>query len=213
MKNKVLIVSAAAVLLVLGFFLGRGQYKSSESARVSDVLTTSGSTLVRDYSPVLGEPNAKVTLVEFLDPECESCRLVYPHVKSLLKEFHGKLRLVVRYAPFHGNSRFAIKILEGARRQDKYWQALDVLFNYQPQWGSHHDPNPERIWGYLPDEGIDVERVRKEFTDPAIEKMIEQEIADGQELGVRQTPTFFVNGKKLEELNLEGLRAAIEKEL
>src|SRR5690606_2620613 len=117
-------------------------------------------------------------LVEFLDPECESCRAFHPLVKMLMSEFEGKIQLVIRYAPFHGNSRLVIRILEAARLQGKYWETLEVLFQYQPQWGSHHHPRPDLIWKYLPEAGVDVNRIREDMHNPEIEAMIEKEIKD-----------------------------------
>src|SRR5690606_22881454 len=77
--------------------------------------------LIRPHSVTFGPSDAKVTLVEFLDPECESCRAFFPFVKQLLDEYKNDLRLVIRYAPFHPNATQAIKIMEAARKQDKYW--------------------------------------------------------------------------------------------
>ena len=92
----------------------------------------------------------------------------------MLNDFEGQIQLVVRYAPFHPNSQFAIKILEAARKQGKYWEALETLLRFQPQWGSHHDPKPELIWNYLPEAGVDVEKIRVDMNDPEIEKMIKK---------------------------------------
>jgi protein-disulfide isomerase len=131
----------------------------------------------------------------------------------LLQENEGKVQLVVRYAPFHPNSRFAIKILEAARKQGKYWEVMEVLFQYQPQWGDHHHPQPELIWKYLPESGVDVARIKEDMNDPAIDEMIEKEIQDLKDLGVRGTPTFFVNGRPLERFGFEPLRELIADEL
>ena len=152
-------------------------------------------------------------MVEFLDPECESCREFYPYVKMLLKENEGKIQLIVRYAPFHGNSRFVIRILEASRKQGKYWEVLENLFQYQPLWGSHHEPKPDLVWKYLPETGVDIEKIKKDMMDPAIDEMIAREVSDAENLGVRGTPTFFVNGKMLQIFGYEPLRELIQKEL
>src|SRR5690606_28131327 len=118
---------------------------------------------VREYSPRFGSENAKVILTEFLDPECESCRAFYPVVKSLLSEFGDKVQLVVRYAPFHQNSRVAIKALEAARFQGKYWESLELLFFHQPQWGDHHNPRPELIFEFLSQLGLNMEQLKSDM--------------------------------------------------
>ena len=130
-----------------------------------------------------------------------------------MQEYDGRLQLVIRYAPFHPNSRFAIRILEAARKQGKYWETLETLFRYQPQWGSHHDPKPDLIWKYLPEAGVDVERIRREMDDAQIEEIITRDAQDGLELGVRATPSFFVNGRPLEQFSYEALKELVQSEM
>ncbi len=213
MKNKKTVILGVTTLL-LAIFLGASLwYKNQQNESFTKEVSKKQSMLERDYSPTLGPDDAKVTLVEFLDPECESCRAFYPFVKELMAKYPNDIRLVVRYAPFHGNSKFAIKILEAARKQNKYWEALGVLFYFQPQWGDHHNPQPELIWNYLPQAGIDVEQIKKDMDDPKFVEIIEQDVSDVKDLGVRATPSFFVNGKPLTEFGFNQLQALIESEL
>ena len=213
MKNKLILIVVAVVVLIGGFIAASQMYKEKEAERLDFVAETDFKKFVPDYAPKLGSLTPEVYLVEFLDPECESCRAFHPLVKMLMSEFEGKIQLVIRYAPFHGNSRLVIRILEAARLQGKYWETLEVLFQYQPQWGSHHHPRPDLIWKYLPEAGVDVNRIREDMHNPEIEAMIEKEIKDGQELGVRATPSFFVNGKPLETFGIEPLRELIRQNL
>tara|TARA_R110000868_G_scaffold187715_1_gene430257 strand:+ start:1409 stop:2053 length:645 start_codon:yes stop_codon:yes gene_type:complete len=213
MKNKKTLI-LGSITLVLAIFLAASLwYKNQEAESFTKEVSKKQSMLERDHSPTLGPDDAKVTLVEFLDPECESCRAFYPFVKELMAKHPNDIRLVVRYAPFHGNSKFAIKILEAARKQNKYWEALGVLFYFQPQWGDHHNPQPELIWSYLPQAGIDVEQVKKDLDDPKVVKLIEIDSQDVKDLGVRATPSFFVNGKPLTEFGFNQLESLIESEL
>jgi protein-disulfide isomerase len=211
--NKKIIIAISATLLIIAFALAAVMYKKSESSRLSQMARDNLSTFIRDYSPTLGPNNAKVFLVEFLDPECETCRQFYPFVKALLKKYDGKVQLIVRYAPFHPNSKFAIKILEAARLQGKYWETLETLFQMQDEWSGHHDPDPEKVWGYLPGLGLDVERIKKDMESPTIAANLEQDVQDGAELNVRQTPGFFINGQPLESFGDWQLIEAIEKAL
>lgn len=213
MKNKKFLILVSTSLLIGLFIAGSMFYKGQERKRIGFLAKDNAEIFVRDYSPRMGSADAKVYLVEFLDPECESCSALYPSVKKLMEDYQGKIQLVIRYAPFHGNSQFAIKILEAARKQDQYWETLELLFRYQPQWGSHHHPQPELIWNYLPSLGLDLVKLRKDMEDPQLLTIIEQDKKDGQELGVRMTPTFFVNGKPLEKFGLNHLQDAIEAEL
>src|SRR5688572_3179355 len=96
------------------------------------------AVLTRFHSPTFGDPAAKVEIVEFFDPACEACRAMYPFVKKLLEEHRGRVRLTLRYVPFHKGADEVVKLLEAARRQGKYAQALDVLIDSQPRWAVRH---------------------------------------------------------------------------
>jgi protein-disulfide isomerase len=214
MKNKkFLAVFFTAVLLIGLFYAAAKVYKSKEAERVSFMALDQFKLFVPDHAIKKGSASAKVFIVEFFDPECESCREFHPYMHSILSDYEGKVQLVMRYAPFHGNSMFAIKILEAARMQDKYWEALQILFQHQPEWGNHHNPRPELIWEYLPRLGINMDEVKKHMEDPSIQEIIAQDQKDGQQLNVRATPTFFVNGKSVEEFGPDPLRAAIDAAL
>jgi len=212
-NKKLLLLGVSFLFLIVAFFLGRSLYQNQQSKKLTLVAFQDAEIFLRDHAPKLGNPDAKIHLVEFLDPECESCRAFAPLVKSLVQEFEGKIQLVIRYAPFHTNSEFAIRVLEAARFQGKYWEVLDVLFQFQPQWGDHHHPKPELIWQYLERTGVDIEKIKSEMNDQRITNLILQDKLDGEKLGVTGTPSFFVNGKPLEVFGYEPLRAMIVKEV
>lgn len=198
-----------AALLITGFLWGAHWYRNKEADQVSSKVKANAENLVRPYSPTLGKPGAKVTVVEFFDPECEACSAVYPDVKVILKEFEGKARLVLRYMPLHKNSFHAASVLEGARKQGKYWEALELMFSRQREWADHHTPRPELLMGYMKMLGLDVETLLHSVKDSEIESRIRQDEEDGKTLGVTGTPTFFINGELLQQLGFDQLRAAI----
>ncbi|HXH30315.1 MAG TPA: thioredoxin domain-containing protein [Bacteriovoracaceae bacterium] len=213
MRNKVVVVVVTLLLAGVGFFVAIKQYKNQETQRLGFMAEKNFKAFVPDYAPRMGAQDPKVYLVEFLDPECESCRHFHPVVKEIVEEFKQSVQLVIRYAPFHGNSEFAIRVLEGARKQDRYWETLALLFEKQPSWGDHHHPQPELIWTFLAEAGVDVEKIRSSMNDPETSKMIALEVESGKQIGVRQTPTFFVNGKPVEMAGLGDLRLAVKNEV
>ncbi|MFK8137605.1 MAG: DsbA family protein [Bdellovibrionales bacterium] len=213
MKNKLLLYGFAGIVIFGIFYYASMEYKKSQVKKVSYIAKTEEQRFVRDHSPRLGIPTAKIVLTEFLDPECESCRAIHPKIKDLLKRYDGQILLVVRYAPFHKNSQNAVRALEAARMQGKYWEALDLLFEYQPMWGDHHNPKPELIFQILPELGLDMTKLREDMKSEKITEIIRQDMIDLQILGVRGTPTFFVNGKQPERFGLQYLEALIQREL
>ena len=125
----------------------------------------------------------------------------------------GKIKLVVRYAPYHDGADYFVKILEAARKQGKYWETLEVMYKTQRFWASHHNPQPRLIWKYLPYAGLDLEKIRNDMNDPAIAELIKQDLADAKALNVRKTPGFFVNGKPLARFGRRQLQELVESEI
>ena len=204
-------VPVLAVAALLAFAAGGNAPTGTDSPSVAPG-GAGDERLVYPDSPTLGSVDAAVTLVEFLDPECESCRAAYPIVKQLLADNEGQIRLVVRYVPGHNNSALAIAAIEEAGRQGRYWQALELFFERQPEWGEQQEPQTEAFLRYGAELGLDADRLRAALAAPDLTK-VERDAADGQALGIRGTPTFFVDGALVEELSEEALRAAIDEAL
>ena len=217
MKKEVVRLGIIAAVALAALAGAAGYYMSGEEtkklAQQASQPPPAPSNLVRPHSHILGPADAKVTIVEFLDPECESCRAMYPMVKQLMAEYTGKVRLVIRYMPFHPNSMYAASALEAAAEQGKYWEMLEVLFANQQQWGSHHAPKPELIPDYARQLGLDMAAFDRTVGSTGHKAMVQTDEADGKALGVTGTPTFFVNGRMLDRLGYEGLKAMIEAEL
>jgi protein-disulfide isomerase len=125
----------------------------------------------------------------------------------------GKIKLVLRYAPFHDGADNFVKMLEAARMQGKYWETLDVMFKSQGVWANHGQYQPEKLWDIIPRAGVNVEQIRIDMHSPAIAKIIEQDMADVKALNVQKTPGYFVNGKPLQTFGYEQLYQLIKSEL
>lgn len=227
MRSEVKILGAIAIVVIVSAVLGARYYrKAVQETRVTSSTNNSGKpsinpeTLVRPDSPTLGAENAPVTLVEFLDPECESCAAFAPTVKKILTDYDGKVRLVVRYMPLHPNSLRAATLTEAAGEQGKYWQMQELLFQKQPEWGTKHGPAPASppdidalFEKYARELGLDLAKVDSAFKENRFQEKLQRDLKDGQSLGVRQTPSFFINGRKLARFSETDLRSLIEEEL
>ena len=229
MNKEIKILAVIALVVVVGAVIGASYYRNSvQNVRVTNTNgnspgspAISAETLVRPDSPTLGAADAPVTIVEFLDPECESCAAFSPIVKKILKDYEGKTRLVVRYMPLHPNSLRAATLTEAAGEQGKYWQMQELLFQKQAEWGERHGaphsaPRPDinaLFNGYATELGLDMEKVASAVKENRYRAKLERDLRDGQSLGVRQTPSFFVNGRKLLRFSESDLRALIADEL
>ena len=211
--KKQLIVLISSVVLILLFVFGVNLYKKHQAKKYGFMAQENASTFVRDHSLTLGSDDAKVYLVEFSDPACETCSAFHPFVKKLMAVNPGKIKLVVRYAPFHNGADYFVRILEAARKQNKYWETLEVMYKTQGYWASHHNPQPQLIWRFLPNTGLDIEKLRNDMNDPEITKIIQQDLADAETLNVRKTPGFFVNGKPLPSFGRRQLQELVQSEI
>jgi len=225
MKKEVKILAVIGILVIIGAVAGASFYRKSQETVATKTNNSDKSaafleTLVRPDSPTLGAAYAKVTLVEFLDPECESCAAFSPVVKKIMKDYDGKIRLVIRYMPLHPNSIPAATLIESAGEEGKYWQAFDYLLQKQSEWGTRHGPGstpqPDTralFEKYAVDLGLDTAKFQAALRENRFQAKLMRDQKDGQMLGVRQTPTFFVNGRKLMRFGEADLRALIDDEL
>jgi protein-disulfide isomerase len=211
--KKLHIVLCSSAILILLFVLGIYLYKSYQTKKLGFMARENASVFVRGYSQTLGADDAKVYLIKFSDPACETCSAFHPFVKQLMAVNPGKIKLVIRYAPFHDGADYFVKILEAAKNQGKFWETLDVMYKTQRYWASHHNPRPQLIWRYLPRAGLDLQKIRKDMTDPEIVKIINQDLADAKTLNVRKTPGFFVNGQPLSSFGYKQLKKLVDSEI
>ncbi len=214
MKNKKIVV-ISLLLLVFGFIFAAYSFKSGESKKVENIVQSdSGAPYTRAHSPKFGDNKKGVVVVEFIDPQCGPCGAFHPMIKKMYKENYEDISLVVRYLPNHQNSRFAVKLLEAARLQGKYTEALDAIFSNQDKWAEVNNPKPELLWTFISKiDGIDIEKVKLDIKKPIFDEMMDIDSKDARTLGVRGTPTVFVNGKRLSVLSYTTLNDLVESEI
>lgn len=160
-----------------------------------------------------GPQDAPVTLVEFFDPACETCRAFYPIVKDLMRAHPADLRLVIRYAPFHPGSDQVVRLLEAAKRQGKYWEVLEMVLAAQPLWADHGQPDLGKAYAAVARTGLNMDRALADAASPEIGAVLRQDIEDLNALGVNKTPTFFVNGRPLPRFGEDALRSLVAEEI
>jgi protein-disulfide isomerase len=212
MKRK-MVFGISALALVAVFVVASLLYKSQRAKNLGFMAQENASTFIRDHSPILGDAAAKVYIVKFSDPACETCAAFSDFLKEWMAAYPGKIKLVIRYAPLHEGASDVVKILVAAKKRDKFWETLDVLYASQEQWTQHHRVMLDRVWPLLERAGLDVRAIRAEMDDPEIERVIEQDLADARVLDVRKTPGLFVNGRPLEPFGAQEFRRLIESEL
>ena len=212
MNKKTLFIVAMAALLVV-FGSGTLFYYVMNENQVAPLPEVKQATLIRMHSPTLGKVDAPVVIVEFFDPACETCAAFYPRVKEVMSANPDKIRLVLRYAPFHKGSDKVVALLEAARKQGKFWPVLEALLATQADWAPHHTPQLSLVWKHLEGLGLNLEKVRADMAAPEIANVIAQDVEDARILNVTKTPEFFVNGRPLPSFGFEQLKKLIDAAL
>ena len=213
MNTKKLTVIGLLALLAGAFFFGVTAYQKSVQTAQDEQNRAEQSRLVRMHSPVFGPTNAPVTIVEFFDPACETCRAMYPIVKDLLAKYPTEVRLVIRYAPLHKGSDLVVKLLEAAKRQGKYQAVLEAVLEAQPAWADHHQPDVMLAFKAAAQTGLDIDQAIKDAQKPEMDALLQQDVADLTALKVTKTPTFFVNGRSLPSFGPDQLAALVAEEV
>ena len=212
MKNSVkatlVAIAVAVVLLIAGIVFAITQQQPAAPADGEQQQT------VRTDSHVLDQGGADaVTVVEFLDFECEACGAFYPIVEELREKHRGDITYVVRYFPLPGhiNSTQAALAAEAAAQQGRFEDMYHRLFETQSQWGEQAEETPEVFRGFAEDLGLDMAAYDAAIADPATAKRVQADKSDGEKLGVTSTPTFFIDGEQIVMQKWDDLALAIDE--
>jgi len=211
--KKNMIVIATTITFVVIFVVAAVIYNNQKDKELSSASLKNIEHMQRDYSPMMGPPDAKVTIVEFFDPACGTCSAFYPFVKQLMEDNPGKVNLVLRYLPLHQNSDVIVSIFEAARLQNRFQETLERAYQTREAWIEHHVSRPEKLWGQLDGLGLDMEKLNEDLRSAEIAKRVKQDMLDAQQLNVTKTPGFFVNGKPLVNFGYQQLQQLVESEI
>ncbi|WP_246079890.1 DsbA family protein [Nonomuraea mesophila] len=209
-KNAVISLSVAGVfVVVLAVMLAVNTSRPDTGA-------AGESRLVRPDSHRLQvAPDGKVTLVEFLDFQCAGCKAHYPVIERLRRKYAGKITLVVRHFPLaaHINAMPAARAVEAAAQQGHFEAMYRLMYETQDHWGRQQRSAEGVFRGYAKGLGLDMNAWNKAYDDPATLARVQKDAADGEALGVQGTPTFFLNGTKIQPRSEDEFTAAIDAAL
>ena len=205
LKLSLAMVVAAVAAALIAASAGSGGDEPEVAAEGGSV------PVVRPDSQRLSTGDSDATFVEFLDFECEACRAAHPAVEQLRSQYGDEVTFVVRNFPLHNNSEAAARAAEAAAAQGKFEEMYDRLFETQPEWGEKDSSQEDVFFGFAEDLGLDMDEFRAVYDDRATIEKIRRDKADGQALGVTGTPTFFLDGEKLEVESFEELVNRIEQ--
>lgn len=174
------------------------------------------SLVVRPDSHRLDEASdGKVTLVEFLDFECEGCLAAYPFVEGLRERYVDKVTFVARYFPMpgHKNSRTSAHAVEAAARQGKFEEMYSKMYETQTTWGEQQKSQAPLFRTFAEELSLDMDQYDRDVVSPAVAERVQRDFDDGRAAGVTGTPTFFLNGEKLQPNTEQEFYEAIDAAL
>ncbi|BAK38254.1 hypothetical protein MLP_52400 [Microlunatus phosphovorus NM-1] len=201
---------AVAVLLV--GLAGAGAYQSRGTA---------GSPLAE--SPVLRPDSyrlsvaadGKVTLVAFVDFECDDCADRSTGLEEVLAAYDGRVTFAVRYFPSesHVNAQRAARAVEAAAQQGQFSAMYNRMLDTQSDWSGTQTPQDDRFRGFAADLGLDLAAWDAAYASDATWERIQTDIDDGLALAVTSTPGFFLNGNQIKPKSQAELTAALDEAL
>lgn len=160
-------------------------------------------------SPIIGKADAPVSIVAFLDFQCPYCARAFPILEQMLEKYPNDVRVIIKHYPLrqHKFARSASVAALAASKQGKYKEVVEKLFE------NFRNLNEDTVKQYFEELNIDMEKIETEKKDPALNRIIGQDIKDGSGAGVRGVPALFVNGKRVQNRSIEGFSEMIESAL
>lgn len=191
MKTFIAVITLISLFILFGFISFLDKSTPSQDV-IASILNIDND----DW--VFGNKDSKVVLVEYLDYECEACARVSPMVEAVKEEYKEKVAFVVRYFPLPGHqySKQSAYVVEAAGQQGKYWEMSKLMFNNQSKWSGN--PKSSGIFeNYAFDLGLNMEQFNSDITSVQIKERVAHDLKGGKELSIQGTPTFFLNGQKI----------------
>lgn len=212
-STKVNLIAIAAVVVIVGAIIALSTLRPFSA---SDEEVAATTPVLEDSSHRLDvAEDGKVTMVEFLDFECEACGALYPFIEQLREEYAGRVTFVVRYFPIpsHQNSGNAAVAVEAAAQQGEFEAMYNKMFETQASWGESQESKASLFRQFAQEIGLDLAAYDAAVADPATAERVQFDFDAGRDLGVQGTPTLFVNGEKLAPESTDDIRAALDAAL
>lgn len=207
-ETKILIsIFIFSLVLILGviFILSKDSNKTFSDAIVNI-----------DYSKAqkIGSDSAKVKLVEYSDFQCPACKAAEPFVQQIREKYKDNLQFIYKHFPLiqHANAKKASNFAEYAVKENKFWEIHDKLFETQDDWSKLSDPT-EFFIKLGESFNLNSEKIKEAVSKESFKQAIEENLVEGQVIGVDSTPTFYLNNKKLLLKSFAELDEIISREI
>jgi len=208
MSKQFWAVVVVVILVFVGIFAFTGKKNDNQTSKSSAQAT----------QHTIGKGTTGVTLVEYGDYECPYCEEYYSIVKQVQATYGDKITIQFRNFPLtsvHPNAFAGARAAEAAALQGKFWEMHDALYdssNWQV-WSTSSDPTPY-FNQYAQELGLNVTQFKSDYSSSKVNDAVNADMAAGNKLGITGTPTFYLNGKKIEVSNtLDSFQKVIDAEI
>lgn len=210
-------IGAACILLLIGavFFLSKGSSNAPLSETSTPIPSAQDKILILPTSHQTASSSAKVTVVEFGDYQCPVCGAAYPITKQVLQNYGNKINFIFRNFPLpqHQNAQIAAEAAEAAGAQGEFWQMHDKLYENQDAWSEVAQPL-SLFDSYASSLNLNIDQFNQDITGNKFTSVIQQDMQDGEALGVNATPTFFINGQPfVGDISYDQFKSTIDQDL
>jgi len=200
-KNTIII----SVISVLGtFLLLFGVYKLINQPVVADFPQTKQ---LKTSDHIKWSPDKKNILVEYSDFQCPSCKSAHDFLKTVEAsgsadfDITKKVTFVYRYFPLyqiHDKAKISAYVAEAAGIQGKFWEMSDLLFDNQQSWSASNDPQKEYFLNYAKELKLNIDQFKNDLNSAVVKDRVNSDLKEAEQIGVDSTPTFFLNGQKVD---------------
>ena len=201
-----IIIGAVLVAVIAAVVLMSRQSTSggTSATNAGSATAPNPSTAARAPQPgapgpyVRGGANARVTLEEFSDFQCPACGGLEPGLRRVVNDYGDRVRLVFRHFPLnmHKYAFIASRAAEAAGQQGKFWEMHDMIYDNQKEWSEAMEPRVQ-FDAYATRLGLDVQRFKADMERQDLAERVKADMLRGNSLGVKGTPTLYLNGREL----------------
>jgi len=206
-KNNALLTAVSVVIIFVFLFI---VYAASNNTGSSSSVVHAQLQKIAPTDHVKWGANQKNVLTEFTDYQCPACGSFHQVLKtyeasgSAQSKVASKITFVHKHFPLeniHKNARVAAYAAEAAGNQGKFFEMNDILFDNQSSWAESKEPT-KIFLEYATALKLDLDRYKKDLTSPEVKKRVDDDQILGSQVRVNSTPSFYLNGKKLEFASL-----------
>ncbi len=190
MNKRFLVILAAVILLLGGIFW-----------LTSDKKAAAPTSQAQLSNHTIGGGKSGVVLIEYGDFACPACYQYYPLVEQVHKKYNDQITFQFRNYPLveiHQNALIGARAAEAANLQGKFWEMYNLLYTNQPSWRDSNNPSAA-FDSYAQQLGLNVNKFRQDIASEQVNNIVQADRAEAKRLGFDGTPTFVLNGKKVEE--------------